>query len=111
MFAALQSDHVFEDRFGRHGKGNDKGKVEGKVGHARRTVMVPFPRALIIFLIFPAPMRDTTKVVTALFDKSPFNLIQINVALPATPFFRNVLNFDIKNSEREANDFGVFTAD
>ncbi len=45
LFAALQSHYVFEDRFGRPGKGNDKGKVEGMVGYARRTFMVPFPRA------------------------------------------------------------------
>ena len=38
LFAALQSHYVFEDRYGRPGKGNDKGKVEG------RTFMVPFPR-------------------------------------------------------------------
>jgi transposase len=29
MFAELQSHYLFEDRFGRPGKGNDKGKVEG----------------------------------------------------------------------------------
>ena len=45
LFAALQSHYVFEDRFGRPGKGNDKGKVEDMVGYARRTFMVPFPRA------------------------------------------------------------------
>ena len=45
LFAALQSHYVFEDRYGRPGKGNDKGKVEGMVGFARRTFMVPFPRA------------------------------------------------------------------
>lgn len=45
MFAALHSHYVFDDRFGRPGKGNDKGKVEGMVGYARRTFMVPFPRA------------------------------------------------------------------
>jgi transposase len=45
LFAALQSHYVFEDRFGRPGKGNDKGKVEGMVGYARRTFMVPVPRA------------------------------------------------------------------
>ena len=43
VFAALQSHYVFEDRYGRPGKGNDKGKVEGMVGCARRTFMVPFP--------------------------------------------------------------------
>ena len=36
---------MFGDRYGRPGKGNDKGKVEGMVGFARRTFMVPFPRA------------------------------------------------------------------
>jgi transposase len=32
MFAELQSHYLFADRFGRPGKGNDKGKVEGLVG-------------------------------------------------------------------------------
>ena len=45
MFSGLQSHYLFEDRFGRPGKGNDKGKVEGMVGFARRTFMVPFPQA------------------------------------------------------------------
>jgi transposase len=45
MFASLQSHYLFEDRFGRPGKGNDKGKVEGMVGYARRNFMVPIPRA------------------------------------------------------------------
>ena len=31
-FTELQSHYLFEDRFGRPGKGNDKGKVEGLVG-------------------------------------------------------------------------------
>jgi transposase len=44
LFAALESHYVFEGRYGRPGKGNDKGKVEGMVGFARRTFMVPFPR-------------------------------------------------------------------
>jgi len=35
---------LFADRFGRPGKGNDKGKVEGLVGYARRNFMVPIPR-------------------------------------------------------------------
>jgi hypothetical protein len=32
------------DRYGRPGKGNDKGAVEGLVGWARRTFIVPLPR-------------------------------------------------------------------
>ncbi len=35
---------VFRDRFGRPGKGNDKGKVEALVKTARRTFMVPVPK-------------------------------------------------------------------
>jgi transposase len=42
-FAELQSHYLFEDRFGRPGKGNDKGKVEGLVGYSRRNFMVPVP--------------------------------------------------------------------
>jgi transposase len=43
-FAELQSHFLFADRFGRPGKGNDKGKVEGLVGYARRNFLVPVPR-------------------------------------------------------------------
>jgi transposase len=43
MFAELQSHYLFEDRFGRPAKGNDKGKVEGLVGFVRRNFMVPMP--------------------------------------------------------------------
>ena len=39
----LQSHYLFTDRFGRPGKGNDKGKVEGLVGYARRNFLVPVP--------------------------------------------------------------------
>jgi transposase len=47
-FAELQSHYLFEDRFGRPAKGNDKGKVEGLVGYARRNFMVPLPRVRTI---------------------------------------------------------------
>ena len=43
-FSGLQSHHLFEDRYGRPGKGNDKGNVEGVVGYARRNFMTPLPR-------------------------------------------------------------------
>jgi transposase len=43
-FAELQSHYLFADRFGRPGKGNDKGKVEGLVGYARRNFLVPVPQ-------------------------------------------------------------------
>jgi transposase len=44
LFSALQSHYLFRDRYGRPGKGNDKGNVEGIVGFARRNYMVPIPR-------------------------------------------------------------------
>ncbi len=44
VFGELQSHYLFKDRFGRPGKGNDKGKVEGLVGFARRNFLVPIPR-------------------------------------------------------------------
>ena len=43
-FAELQSHYLFEDRFGRPGKGNDKGNVEGVIGYGRRNFLVPAPR-------------------------------------------------------------------
>ena len=44
VFSELQSHYLFEDRFGRPGKGNDKGKVEGLIGFMRRNFLVPIPR-------------------------------------------------------------------
>lgn len=43
-FSGLQSHYLFTAKFGRPGKGNDKGNVEGLVGYARRNFMVPVPR-------------------------------------------------------------------
>jgi hypothetical protein len=43
-FSELQSYYLFADKVGRPAKGNDKGKVEGLVGYARRNFMVPIPR-------------------------------------------------------------------
>ena len=44
-FSELQSHHLFAEKFGRPGKGNDKGKIENLVGFARRNFMVPIPHA------------------------------------------------------------------
>ena len=44
-FSELESYYLFADKFGRPARGNDKGKVEGLVGYARRNFMVPIPRA------------------------------------------------------------------
>ena len=42
-FTELVSHYLFKDRFGRPGKGNDKGKVEGLVKYARANFMTPIP--------------------------------------------------------------------
>jgi hypothetical protein len=44
-FSELQSHYLFADKFGRPGKGNDKGKIENLIGFARRNFMVPIPQA------------------------------------------------------------------
>lgn len=44
VFRELQSHYLFEERFARPRKGNEKGKVEGMVGYARRHFFVPLPR-------------------------------------------------------------------
>lgn len=43
-FSELESHYLFAEKFGRPAKGNDKGKVEGLVGYARRNFLVPVPR-------------------------------------------------------------------
>ncbi|HEV2202717.1 MAG TPA: hypothetical protein VGR73_23100 [Bryobacteraceae bacterium] len=42
-FIELESHYLVAEKFGRPGKGNDKGKVEGLVGYVRRNFM-PRPR-------------------------------------------------------------------
>ncbi len=44
-FTGLKSHFLFEARFGRPGKGNDKGKVEGLVKYARSNYLTPIPEA------------------------------------------------------------------
>ncbi len=44
-FTSLLSHYLFRDRFGRPGKGNDKGKVENLVKHGRRRFLTPVPVA------------------------------------------------------------------
>jgi hypothetical protein len=43
LFSGFLSHYFIQDRYGRPGKGNDKGAVEGLVGYARRNFMVPIP--------------------------------------------------------------------
>lgn len=44
-FTGLLSHYLFADRFGRPGKGNDKGKVEALVKYGRRQFLTPVPIA------------------------------------------------------------------
>ena len=44
LFSGFLSHDLIGDRYGRPGKGNDKGAVEGLVGWSRRNFMVPLPR-------------------------------------------------------------------
>ena len=44
-FTELVSHFLFDDRFGRPGKGNDKGKVEGLVKYSRANFLTPVPHA------------------------------------------------------------------
>jgi transposase len=44
-FNELISHYLFRDRFGRSGKGNDKGKVENLVKNGRRRFLTPVPVA------------------------------------------------------------------
>ncbi len=47
-FTELVSHFLFDDRFGRPGKGNDKGKVEGLVKYSRANFLTPVPHAASI---------------------------------------------------------------
>ena len=60
VFTELQSHYLFTDRFGRPGKGNDKGKVEGIVGYTRRNFLVPIPS----FESFEGPQRPPRGAVS-----------------------------------------------
>jgi transposase len=93
LFAELQSHYLFRDRFGRPGRGNDKGNVEGMVGFGRRTFMVPIPEAADIDALNAmllercqarqdAILRGAEGTIGARLaaDRAAFS------ALPATPF-------------------------
>ena len=43
LFSGFLSHYLIRDRYGRPGKGNDKGNVEGLVGYCRRNFLVPMP--------------------------------------------------------------------
>ena len=52
-FTELVSHYLFTDRFGRPGKGNDKGKVEGMVRYTRRNFLVLSRRSIASLLSTP----------------------------------------------------------
>jgi hypothetical protein len=69
-FSELVSHYLFSDRFGRPGKGNDKGKVEGLVKYARRNFMTPKPQAAsydaLNAAFWSAVMRGKANVLAAM---------------------------------------------
>lgn len=92
-FSELQSHYLFAEKFGRPGKGNDKGKVEGLVGYARRNFMVPRPRfatweAFNAHLLVRSQKRRERKLrrhqqtIGERFEKDK----QMLLALPAAPY-------------------------
>ena len=60
-FTSLCSHYLFDDRFGRPGKGNDKGKVEGLVKNGRRRFLTPVPIASGIDVINAKLEEDCLK--------------------------------------------------
>lgn len=65
-FTELQSHYLFEARFGRPAKGNDKGKVEGLVGYARRNFLVPAP---LVGWELPAEFQQLRRLLEARLEK------------------------------------------
>jgi transposase len=92
-FAELQSHYLFAEKFGRPGKGNDKGAVEGLVGYARRNFMVPIPHVssweeLNTYLLEQCRKRRQQRLwgheetIGERFERDRAALL----ALPATPY-------------------------
>ncbi len=92
-FSELQSHYLFEDRFGRPAKGNDKGKVEGLVGYIRRNFFVPIPSfesfdALNAYLEDQCRARrgDRLRRHTETIGQRMERDIQALLPLPASPY-------------------------
>jgi transposase len=92
-FTELVSHFLFADRFGRPGKGNDKGKVEGLVKFMRLNFLTPLPHAPSIEALNTrlverclarqnerAGRHEQTIVERLVADKAAFH------ELPVTPF-------------------------
>jgi len=92
-FSGFLSHYLIKDRYGRPGKGNDKGKVEGMVGFTRRNYMVPIPQfpsfdAFNDYLEQECLKRQADIVrghKTSIGERLKADLAAMQ-ALPATPF-------------------------
>jgi transposase len=93
LFSGFLSHYVIEDRYGRPGKGNDKGSVEGLVGWARRNFMVPLP-SFASWAAFNAWLEeqcrkrqtDTLRGHTETISQRLQRDLEAMSALPAAPF-------------------------
>lgn len=92
-FSGFLSHYLIRDRYGRPGKGNDKGKVEGMVGYMRRTFMVPIP-SFTSFTAFNEYLEEACRKRqgdilnghrTSIADRLQADLAAMQ-PLPATPF-------------------------
>ncbi len=93
LFSELQSHYLFKDKFGRPAKGNDKGKVEGLVGFARRNFMVPMPVADDIDALNAKLMDKCTKRQQAVLRGQTLSIGErlkadqaVFMPLPAVPY-------------------------
>ncbi len=89
-FTRLQSHYLFRDRFGRPGKGNDKGKVEALVKTARRRFFVPIPKLTGIDQLNDRLMAGCLERLVALEGGTAASALLADLEalrhLPATPF-------------------------
>ena len=92
-FVRLISHYAFKDRFGRPGKGNDKGKVEALVKHVRRTFLTPMPHAASLEALNAALERQCLARLNETAGRDPRPIgerLEADLAafrsLPSTPF-------------------------
>ena len=92
-FTELVSHFLFDDRFGRPGKGNDKGKVEGLVKFMRLNYLTPIPHAPSIDALnarlvkrcLARQMERTGRHEQTIFERLAADKAVFR-ELPATPF-------------------------
>ncbi len=93
LFSGFLSHYFIHDRYGRPGKGNDKGAVEGLVGFARRNFMMPIPRfatweALNVWLAEQCRKRqaDVLRGHSESIEQCLVRDLEAMMGLPAAPF-------------------------